>query len=115
MVGVEMAQVFVRVGVRVRLVEGGYWILRGTIRSRRSMSPTRSWRKVSSSTWGSRPRVPAGGAGPVAQLSDGSTVEGAELLVAVGRRPADLRALGVEDAGATLDDRGSPSPDDQMR
>jgi dihydrolipoamide dehydrogenase len=49
------------------------------------------------------------------ELDDGSTVEGAQLLVAVGRRPADLRALGVEEAGATLDDRGLPLPDDRLR
>ena len=42
-------------------------------------------------------------------------MEGAELLVAVGRRPADLRALGAEEAGATLDERGSPAPDEQLR
>ncbi|MDQ4006022.1 MAG: FAD-dependent oxidoreductase, partial [Actinomycetota bacterium] len=55
-----------------------------------------------------------GGAGRVIELEDGSTVEGAELLVAVGRRPSDLRELGVEEAGVTLSDRGTVTTDDRM-
>ena len=35
--------------------------------------------------------------------------------MAVGRRAADLRALGVQDAGVTLNDRGAPTPDAQLR
>jgi len=35
--------------------------------------------------------------------------------VAVGRRAADLRALGVEEAGGKLSDRGVAEPDEQLR
>ena len=69
-------------------------------------------------TSGTAPRaesVSAGGAGRVVGLSDGTTAEGAELLLAVGRRGADLRALGAEDAGATLNERGVPEVDEQLR
>jgi pyruvate/2-oxoglutarate dehydrogenase complex dihydrolipoamide dehydrogenase (E3) component len=59
--------------------------------------------------------VRAGGPGRVVELSDGSRVEAAQLLVAVGRRGADLRDLGVEAAGATVGDRGAVRPDGQMR
>jgi pyruvate/2-oxoglutarate dehydrogenase complex dihydrolipoamide dehydrogenase (E3) component len=48
-------------------------------------------------------------------LSDGTTAEGAELLLAVGRRGADLRALGAEEAGASIGDRGVPAVDEQFR
>jgi pyruvate/2-oxoglutarate dehydrogenase complex dihydrolipoamide dehydrogenase (E3) component len=58
--------------------------------------------------------VERGGAGRRITLSDGSVVEAAELMVAVGRRAADLRELGCEEAGVTLDDRGHASPDDRM-
>jgi pyruvate/2-oxoglutarate dehydrogenase complex dihydrolipoamide dehydrogenase (E3) component len=59
--------------------------------------------------------VRAGGPGRLVELSDGSRVEGAQLLVAVGRRPADLHALGIETAGVRLGDRGAARPDARMR
>jgi dihydrolipoamide dehydrogenase len=59
--------------------------------------------------------VRSGGSGRIVELSDGSSVEGAEVLVAVGRRPADLRALGTEEAGAKLGEKGQAEHDDQMR
>jgi dihydrolipoamide dehydrogenase len=115
-VGVEMAQVFVRFGVRVTLVEGGSRILsRDHPLTSEAVSDQLVEEGLVLRTGVTAQRVRAGGAGRIVELSDGSTVEGAELLVAVGRRPADLRALGAEDAGATLDERGTPAPDDQMR
>ena len=59
--------------------------------------------------------VSTGGAGRVVHLSDGTTAEGAELLLAVGRRGADLRALGAEEAGASIGERGVPAVDEQFR
>ncbi len=115
-VGVEMAQVFVRFGVRVTLVEGGDRILsRDHPLTSKHVADQLVEEGLELRLGVTAQGVRAGGAGRIVQLSDGSTVEGAELLVAVGRRPADLRALGAEDAGATLDDRGAPAPDAQMR
>jgi dihydrolipoamide dehydrogenase len=115
-VGVEMAQVFVRFGVRVTLVEGGDRILsRDHPLTSKHVADQLVEEGLELRLGVTAQGVRAGGAGRIVQLSDGSTVEGAELLVAVGRRTADLRALGAEDAGATLDDRGAPTPDDQMR
>jgi dihydrolipoamide dehydrogenase len=59
--------------------------------------------------------VRAGGTGRIVSLSDDSEVEGSALLVATGRRLHDLRALGLEEVGAELTDRGLPRPDDQLR
>ena len=115
-VGVEMAQVFVRFGVRVTLVEGGERILsRDHPLTSKAVADQLEEEGLALRTGVTAQRLRAGGAGRIVELSDGTTVEGAELLVAVGRRPADLRALGAEEAGATLDARGAPAPDDRMR
>ncbi len=115
-VGVEMAQVFVRFGVRVTLVEGGERILsRDHPLTSKAVADQLVEEGLVLRTGVTAQRVRAGGAGRIVELSDGTTVEGAELLVAVGRRPADLRALGAEEAGATLDERGAPAPDDRLR
>ena len=115
-VGVEMAQVFVRFGVRVTLVEGGERILsRDHPLTSKAVADQLEEEGLVLRTGVTAQRVRAGGAGRIVELSDGTTVEGAELLVAVGRRPADLRALGAEEAGATLDERGAPAPDDRLR
>ncbi|HEX6207065.1 MAG TPA: FAD-dependent oxidoreductase, partial [Actinomycetota bacterium] len=61
-------------------------------------------------------RVERDGPGRVVHLTDGSTAVGSELLIAIGRRPTDLRELGLEEAGIELDDRGAPpTHDDTMR
>jgi pyruvate/2-oxoglutarate dehydrogenase complex dihydrolipoamide dehydrogenase (E3) component len=115
-VGVEMAQVFVRFGVRVTLFEGGDRILsRDHPLTSKAVADQLVEEGLDVRTGVTAERVRAGGAGRIVELSDGSTVEGAELLVAVGRRPADLRALGAEEAGATLDERGAATPDEQLR
>ena len=115
-VGVELAQVFLRFGVAVTMVEGGERIL---AREHPLTSTHLTDQLVEEGlvlrTGVSATAVATGGKGRVVTLSDGSTVEGATVLVAVGRRAADLRALGVEDAGATLDDRGAATPDAQLR
>jgi pyruvate/2-oxoglutarate dehydrogenase complex dihydrolipoamide dehydrogenase (E3) component len=115
-VGVEMAQVFVRFGVRVTLVEGGDRILsRDHPLTSAAVADQLVEEGLDLRTGVTALRVGVGGAGRIVELSDGSSAEGAELLVAVGRRPADLRALGAEEAGATLDERGATTPDEQLR
>ena len=115
-VGVELAQVFLRFGVAVTMVEGGDRILaREHPLTSKHIADQLLEEGLVLRTGVSAAAVASGGAGRVVTLSDGSTVDGAALLVAVGRRPADLRALGVQDAGVTLDDRGAAASDAQLR
>jgi len=106
----------VRFGVRVTLVEGGDRILsRDHPLTSKAVAEQLTQEALVLRTGVTAERVRAGGAGRVVDLSDGTAVEGAEVLVAVGRRAADLRALGTEEAGASLDERGAATHDEQMR
>jgi pyruvate/2-oxoglutarate dehydrogenase complex dihydrolipoamide dehydrogenase (E3) component len=114
-VGVELAQAFRRFGTRTTLIQGADRILpRDHPRSSEVVADQLREEGVEIRTNVTATAVERGGAGRRVSLSDGGTVEGAELLVAVGRRAADLRALGSEDAGATLDEQGRASPDERM-
>jgi pyruvate/2-oxoglutarate dehydrogenase complex dihydrolipoamide dehydrogenase (E3) component len=115
-VGVELAQVFLRFGVAVTMVEGGERILaREHPLTSKHIADQLLEEGLVLRTGVSAAAVATGGAGRVVTLSDGTSVEGAELLVAVGRRAADLRTLGVQDAGVTLNDKGAADPDEQLR
>jgi pyruvate/2-oxoglutarate dehydrogenase complex dihydrolipoamide dehydrogenase (E3) component len=114
-VGTELAQVYGRFGVRTTLIQGTDRILpRDHPRSAEILTAQLGDEGVEVRTGVTATSVKAGGAGRVVSLSDGSTVEAAEVMVAVGRRPSDLRALGVEEAGVTLDEKGSARPDERM-
>jgi pyruvate/2-oxoglutarate dehydrogenase complex dihydrolipoamide dehydrogenase (E3) component len=114
-VGVELAQAFGRFGTRTTLIQGADRILpRDHPRSSEVVTDQLREEGVEIRTNVTATAVERGGAGRRVSLSDGGVVEGAELLVAVGRRAADLRALGSEDAGAALDDQGRASPDGRM-
>ena len=56
----------------------------------------------------------AGGTGVVVELSDGTTVEAAEILVAVGRRPR-TKGIGLESAGVEPGKGGFLETDDRLR
>lgn len=115
-VGVELAQVYARFGVRTTLVQGTDRILpRDHPKSSEIVAEQLTQEGIDIRTNVTATRVTPGGAGRIVELSDGSTVEAADLMVAVGRRPGDLRALGCEDAGVTLNARGQADPDPQMR
>jgi dihydrolipoamide dehydrogenase len=115
-VGVELAQVYARFGVRTTVVQGGERILpRDHPRSSEVLAEQLRREGVDVRTGVHGVGVRRGGAGRILELSDGSTVEGSELLVAVGRRPTDLREVGVEEAGVELGPRGEVDPDPQMR
>ncbi len=114
-VGIELGQVFLRFGTEVTIVEGSDRILsRDHPRSSAVVAEQLTLEGATIRIGVSAVGVRAGGAGRIVELSDGSFVEGAELLVAVGRRPADLRALGVEEGGVTLDERGRATVDEQL-
>ena len=115
-VGVELAQAYARFGVKITIVEGNDRVLaREHPRSSELVADQLREESVQLRTGVHATAVRRGGAGRIVELDDGSTVEGAELLVAVGRRAADLGALGVEEAGVTLGERGQASPDERMR
>src|SRR5262249_32858377 len=112
-VGVEMAQVYARFGVATTIVEGGGRILsRDHPKSSEAVTDQLRREGVAIRTGVMAKAVRAGGPGRIVELSDGSRVEGAQLLVAVGRRGSDLRALGIEAAGVRLGARGDVKPDE---
>jgi pyruvate/2-oxoglutarate dehydrogenase complex dihydrolipoamide dehydrogenase (E3) component len=115
-VGVELAQVYARFGVKVALVEATDRILRREHpRTAEILSAQLREEGVEVHTGCQAVAVRAGGQGKLVELSNGKKVEGAELLVAVGRRPNDLRELGVEEAGVSLDEHGGAKHDEQLR
>jgi pyruvate/2-oxoglutarate dehydrogenase complex dihydrolipoamide dehydrogenase (E3) component len=115
-VGVELAQAYARFGTKVTLIQGSDRILpRDHPKSSEVVTAQLREEGVEIMTNVTATGVSRGGPGRRITLSDGALVEGAELLVAVGRRAADLRALDVEEAGVSLDDRGGATPDDRMR
>lgn len=115
-VGVELAQVYARFGIKTVVIQGTDRILpRDHPASSRILTDQLTEEGVDLRTGVTATGVKAGGRGRIVALSDGTTVEGAELLVAVGRRAADLRDLGCEDAGVKLDARGQAAPDKRMR
>ncbi|HEX2032324.1 MAG TPA: NAD(P)/FAD-dependent oxidoreductase [Actinomycetota bacterium] len=115
-VGVELAQVYARFGVKTTLVQGGDRLLpRDHPRNGEVLQIQLEEEGVDVRTGVQAKSVRAGGPGRVVGLSDGSSVEAAQLLVAVGRRPSDLAALGAAEAGVELNDRGAATPDAQMR
>ena len=112
-VGVELAQAFARFGTRVTVVESSDRLLaRDHPKSSETVAAALEADGIDVRTGVRAERAERGGAGRRVHLSDGSAVDGAELLVATGRRPADLRTLGLEAAGVVLDERGGAAPDD---
>lgn len=115
-VGVEMAQVYARFGTRTVLVEGSDRILpRDHPRSSQAVAEQLESEGVELRIGVTATRVRRGGAGRILELSDGTMADGAQLVVAVGRRPSDLRALGIEEAGVELGERGEARPDERLR
>lgn len=115
-VGVEMAQVYARFGVRTIIVQSEDRILpRDHPASSRLVAERLAEEGVDLRLGVRGVAVRRGGPGRIIELSDGTTAEGAEVVIAIGRRPAPLRDLGAEEAGVVLDERGGASPDEQMR
>ncbi|HEX9376153.1 MAG TPA: NAD(P)/FAD-dependent oxidoreductase [Actinomycetota bacterium] len=113
-VGVELAQAYSRFGVKVTLIEGSRLLAREHPRTAEVVSAQLEREGVDIRIGAHAVKVTAGGAGRIVELDDGTTAEGAELLVSVGRRAADLRAMGVEEAGGRLTDRGVADHDEHL-
>jgi dihydrolipoamide dehydrogenase len=115
-VGSELAQAWASLGTRVALVEGGDHLL--------SREEPFAGEEVAASlhenfgvevhTGAQAERIEAGGAGVIARLGDGSRIEGAEILLAVGRAP-HTQDLALDSAGVELGEHGFLETDDRLR
>jgi pyruvate/2-oxoglutarate dehydrogenase complex dihydrolipoamide dehydrogenase (E3) component len=116
--GVELAQVFARYGVPTTIVDSNQRLLaREHPRSSQAIREGLERDGVTVRLGVRAGRVEPGAGrdgGHVVHLSDGSTVEGHEVLVAIGRT-FPLHDLGLESLGVELDERGAVHPDASMR
>lgn len=110
-IGVELAQAFRRLGAQVTVVEGAPTILgREEPEAAAALTTVLQREGVQLRTGATVTRVTAG---PELHLSDGTSVRGSHLLVAVGRRPS-TDGIGLEAAGVRLE-KGLVVTDDKLR
>lgn len=101
-IGVELSQAFRRLGSQVTVVEGGPGVLsREEPEAGRAITTVLEREGVVLRTGAKVVRVD----GTTLHLSDGASVSGSHLLVAVGRTPS-TDGIGLEAAGVQVDDRG---------
>jgi pyruvate/2-oxoglutarate dehydrogenase complex dihydrolipoamide dehydrogenase (E3) component len=115
-VGSELAQAWASLGAQIILVEGGKHLLSREegFAGEEVAESLREHFDVDVRTGTKVEAVRPEGAGVVAILSDGTTAEAAEILVAVGRVP-NTGELDLEAAGARADERGFLDADAHMR
>ena len=115
-VGSELAQAWASLGTRVTLIEGGEHLLsrEEQFAGEEVAESLREHFGVDVRTGTKVEAVRAEGAGVVASLSDGTTAEAAEILVAVGRVP-NTGDLDLDAAGARPNDHGYLDTDSRMR
>src|SRR5690349_8640641 len=115
-VGSELAQAWASLGTRVTLIEGGEHLLsrEEKFAGEEVAESLREHFGVDVRTGTKVEAVHGEGAGVVADLSDGSTAEAAEILVAVGRVP-NTADLDLEAAGAEANEHGFLDTDAQMQ
>jgi pyruvate/2-oxoglutarate dehydrogenase complex dihydrolipoamide dehydrogenase (E3) component len=115
-VGCELSQAWSSLGTRVTLVEGGEHLLsrEEPFAGKEVEEALRRDFGVYVHTGAQATRVEKGGAGVIVELSDDGRLEGAEILIAVGRVP-NTRDLGLDSAGAATNERGFLETDDRLR
>jgi dihydrolipoamide dehydrogenase len=115
-VGSELAQAWSTLGSRVTLIEGAERLLprEEPFAGMQVATALRERHGIDVRTGTLAKRVTQVGAGVRLELDDGSTVEAAELLVAVGRRPR-TDGIGVESAGVEPGKGGFLETDTGMR
>lgn len=115
-VGSELAQAWASLGTRVTLVEGGPHLLSREERfaGEEVAESLRGSFGVDVRTGTAIEKAETGGAGVIATLKDGSTAEGAEILIAVGRVP-NTGELDLEAADVRPNEHGFLETDDRMR
>ena len=111
-IGIELAQAFRRLGSQVTVVEGAPTVLsREEPEAQAAVAAVLAREGVALRTGVQVERVSAG---PELHLSDGSSVSGSHLLVAVGRVPV-TDGFGLDATGARVDDRGRVVVDKHLR
>jgi pyruvate/2-oxoglutarate dehydrogenase complex dihydrolipoamide dehydrogenase (E3) component len=115
-VGCELSQAWASLGTRVTLVEGnGHLLAREEAFAGEEVAGAlRDNFGVEVHAGVKAETIEAGGAGVIAKLSNGSRVESAEILIAVGRVP-NTRDLDLESAGVETDAHGFLATDDRLR
>ncbi len=115
-VGSELSQAWASMGARVTLVEGNEHLLarEEAFAGEEVAASLRENFGVDVRTGVQASKVEAGGPGVIAELGDGSRVEGAEILIAVGRVP-HTGELALDAAGVEADEHGFLGTDDRLR
>lgn len=115
-VGSELAQAWASLGSRVTLIEGGEHLLprEEPFAGEEVAAALRDRFGVEVLTGTQAEQVRRQGEETVVVLGGGEEARGAELLVAVGRRPR-TEGIGLESAGVETDEHGFLTTDDQMR
>jgi dihydrolipoamide dehydrogenase len=115
-VGTELAQAWSTLGTRVTLVEGAERLLsrEEPFASEQVTEALRERHGVDVRAGVLAQRVTSGEAGVEVELDDGSRVEAAEILVAVGRRPR-TEGIGLEAVGVEPGEGGFLETDDRLR
>jgi len=115
-VGSELSQAWASLGTKVTLIEGGAHLLsrEEQFAGEEVAESLRESFGVDVRTGAQMEKVEAGGAGVIATLKDGSTAEGAEILIAVGRVP-NTADLDLEAAGVEPNEKGFLETDERMR
>ncbi|MDX6594741.1 MAG: hypothetical protein QOI72_123 [Solirubrobacterales bacterium] len=115
-VGSELSQAWASLGTKVTLVEGNPQLLsrEEAFAGEEVADSLRDNFGVDVHTGVKAERIEAGGPGVIADLSDGSRAEGAEILIAVGRVPHTAE-LGLDSAGVAPGEHGFLETDDRLR
>jgi pyruvate/2-oxoglutarate dehydrogenase complex dihydrolipoamide dehydrogenase (E3) component len=115
-VGSELSQAWSTLGTRVTLLEGNEHLLsrEEPFAGEQVATSLRESFGVDVRTGVQAEKVEAGGPGVIVRLSDGSQVEGAEILIAVGRVP-HTRDIGLDSAGVEPGEHGFLETDDRLR
>ncbi|HVY96256.1 MAG TPA: FAD-dependent oxidoreductase [Solirubrobacterales bacterium] len=115
-VGSELSQAWAALGSRVTLIEGGERLLprEEPFAGEEVAAALRGRFGVDVRTGSQAERVRRDGEETVVALKGGEEVRGAELLLAVGRRPR-TEGIGLDSAGVATDGHGFLPTDDRMR
>jgi pyruvate/2-oxoglutarate dehydrogenase complex dihydrolipoamide dehydrogenase (E3) component len=115
-VGSELSQAWSSLGTKVTLIEGnGHLLAREEPFAGEEVAASlRENFGVDVRTGVQAERIEAGGPGVIAELSDGSRVEGAEILIAVGRVP-HTADLALDSAGVEPGEHGFLETDHRLR
>jgi len=115
-VGCELAQAWSTLGTEVTLVEGGEHLLsrEEPFAGEQVAAALHERHGIDVRTGVQAQRVHSSEAGVTVELGDGTTVEAAEILVAVGRKPR-TEGIGLDTVGAEPGKGGFLETDDRLR